>query len=271
MRHLVKYSLLAVLMFSFLFSAQAQLTFITNVNNAITITGYAGTDGTVVIPDSTNGYPVTEIGDQAFAFSSNLVDITISTNVTSIGIEAFRSCTNLTNVLIPDGVTNIGAGAFAWCSSLVNITLPSSLVYIDYAAFYFCTGLQGVYCEGNAPDAYVYPVGAYGPDVFYGDGNATIYYLPNTSDWELTYQDQPTALWLPQIQAATAIFNVQTNLISFNINWARGRTVVVEACTNVFSLNWQPVQTNTLTTGSAYFSDLQWTNYPSRFYRLCAP
>jgi len=45
--------------------AQAQFTFTTN-NDAITITGYTGSDGTVVIPDTTNGYPVTAIADYAF-------------------------------------------------------------------------------------------------------------------------------------------------------------------------------------------------------------
>jgi hypothetical protein len=31
------------------------------------------------------------------------------------------------------------------------------------------------------------------------------------------------------------------------------------------------VQTNTLTGGSAYFSDPQWMNYPGRFYRIRSP
>jgi hypothetical protein len=44
---------------------------------------------------------------------------------------------------------------------------------------------------------------------------------------------------------------------------------VVEASTDL--INWQPVQTNTLTSGSVYFSDPQWTNYPGRFYRLRSP
>jgi hypothetical protein len=47
--------------------------------------------------------------------------------------------------------------------------------------------------------------------------------------------------------------------------------VVVEACTNLANPDWQPVQTNLLATGSVYFSDPQWTNYPGRFYRLRSP
>jgi hypothetical protein len=31
------------------------------------------------------------------------------------------------------------------------------------------------------------------------------------------------------------------------------------------------VSTNTLTDGTSYSSDLQWTNYPARLYRLRSP
>jgi len=47
--------------------------------------------------------------------------------------------------------------------------------------------------------------------------------------------------------------------------------VVVEACTNPLNPDWQPLQTNLLTTGSAEFSDPDWTSFPSRFYRLRSP
>jgi hypothetical protein len=46
---------------------------------------------------------------------------------------------------------------------------------------------------------------------------------------------------------------------------------VVEASTNLTSQVWTPLQTVTLTNGSYYFSDPQWTNYPCRFYSLGFP
>jgi len=34
------------------------------------------------------------------------------------------------------------------------------------------------------------------------------------------------------------------------------------------SASWNSLQTYTITNGSIYFSDPQWTNYPARFHRL---
>jgi len=99
----------------------------------------------------------------------------------------------------------------------------------------------------------------------------TVYYLPGSMGWGTTYGDVPTGLWLPQMQTSGMNFKIHTNQFGFNISWASGQTVVVEASTNLSNPDWQPVQTNTLTTGSAYFNDSQWTNYPGRFYRLRSP
>jgi hypothetical protein len=47
--------------------------------------------------------------------------------------------------------------------------------------------------------------------------------------------------------------------------------VVVESCTDLSQPVWSPLQTNMLTSSSWYFSDPQWTNYPSGFYRANSP
>jgi len=77
MRYLIQLRLLSVLLLVLPTVLQAQFTFTTN-NGAITITGYTGSDGVVVIPSVTNGYPVT-----------------------SIGLTAFWGCTQMTSVTIP--------------------------------------------------------------------------------------------------------------------------------------------------------------------------
>jgi len=77
-------------------------------------------------------------------------------------------------------------------------------------------------------------------------------------------------IWRPEAQDDES-FGVRTNQFGFNINWVTGRVVVVDACTDLSRPVWSPLQTNTLTNGSAYFSDPQWSNFIDRFYRIRAP
>jgi hypothetical protein len=64
---------------------------------------------------------------------------------------------------------------------------------------------------------------------------------------------------------------VRTNQFGFNISWASGMVVVVEASASPSTSAWSPLRTNTLTGESFYFSDPQWTNHPARFYRIRWP
>jgi len=123
---------------------------------------------------------------------------------------------------------------------------------------------MGIYFHGNAPSVST-------EDVFDYDTNATVFYLPGMTGWDANLGGLPTAPWEPQVQTGDASFGVLTNQFGFNIAWASGQTVVVEACTNLANPVWQSVGTNTVTRGTAYFSDPQWTNHPGRFYRLSWP
>ena len=253
-------------------------------NGAITITGYTGGSGTLVIPGTIIGLPVTSIGTNAFSYQTGLGSVTMPDSVTNIGEGAFSSCYGLTNVTmgssvttigrwafadcrkltgitIPDSVIYLGEGAFETCSNLSTITIPGSVTNIGIAVFASCTSLTGLYFEGNAPDFETF--------AFFAVTNATVYYLPGTTGWGTTFDGLPAALWKPQMQTSGAGPGIQTNPFGFHLNWASGQTVVVEASSNL--IDWLPVQTNTLTGGTAYFSDPQWTNYPSRFYRLRSP
>src|SRR5712675_1367782 len=89
------------------FAAKAQFTFITN-GNAITITGYTGTNGNVVIPDIISGLPVTSIRSSAFEYKNILTNITIPGSITNIGGSAFYNCGSLTNVTLSEGLASIG-------------------------------------------------------------------------------------------------------------------------------------------------------------------
>jgi hypothetical protein len=121
---------------------QAQFNYTTN-QGTITITGYTGPGGPVIIPDTINGLPVTSIGDSAFFNRPSLTSITIPSSVTSIGDFAFFNGTSLTSVTIPNSVTSIGDDAFAFCASLTTSIL-SSITSIGNNAFYKCSGLTSV-------------------------------------------------------------------------------------------------------------------------------
>ena len=159
LKHTLK--LLALLMLLLLAqpaAVQAQYNYITN-NGAITITQYTGPGGNVIIPSTTNGLPVTRIGDSAFHNGTNnntLTSITIPNSITDIGNYAFYGCQSLKSLTIPDSVTNIGNSAFVYCYSLPSVTIPNSVISIGSTAFSSCSSLTNV----TIPDS-VTSIGAF--------------------------------------------------------------------------------------------------------------
>jgi PKD repeat protein len=213
----------------------------------------------------TIGNGVTSIGAEAFQFCSALASATIPNSVTSIAEGAFQFCSALASVTIPSRVTSIAEGAFDGCTSLTSVTIPNSVTSIGELAVSNCHGLTSVYFEGNAP--------SFGTNVFYDDSDLTVYYLPGTTGWAGFYAvtGLTPVLWNPQVQTPGASFGVRTNQFGFTVTAGSSLVVVVEASTNLANPTWYPLATNTLTSGSFYFSDPQWTNYSSRFYRLRWP
>jgi hypothetical protein len=265
---------------------------ITNIGAfAFSVCGLAS----VTIPNS-----VGSIGPWAFNGCAKLANLSLGSGVANIGDYAFFDCANLPVITIPASVTNIGPAVFQDCPSLAAITvdtnnpaysslngvlfnknlttlieypggevgsytIPNSVIHIGEEAFGFCTKLPAVYFQGGAP--------SFGEDVFDGDSDLTLYYLPGTTGWDDVSASTgvPVALWLPRLQASNDSFGVRSNQFGFTIDWANGMTVAVDACTNLANPLWTPIATNIITSGSAYLSDPQWTNYPTRFYRLRWP
>ncbi|HOC56086.1 MAG TPA: leucine-rich repeat domain-containing protein [Verrucomicrobiota bacterium] len=240
------------------------------------------------------GSNVTGIGTNAFSWCTGLASVTIPAGVRNIGATAFSWCGSLTNVVLPGSVTNIGARAFYSCTSLRAITvdtnnptyssldgvlfnksqttliqcpqgkagsytMPESVTSIASYAFAGCARLTGVYFPGDAPGL--------GVDVFDGANNVTVYFLPGTLGWYTPFGGRPTVVWNPQAQG----ISVRTNRFGFTITGTANIPIVLEACTNLSSADWIPLESCTLTNGSLDFSDSQWTNYPARFYRIRSP
>jgi hypothetical protein len=193
----------------------------------------------------------------------------IPNSVTSVGPDAFLDNFNLTNLTLPYGVADIGDGAFANDTGLQNIVFSSRVAVIADSAFSDCSSLSGIYFAGNAPSL--------GDDVFGSAGSydpATVYHLPGTIGWGLTFGGLPTAPWnlpYPVIPNSTPGFGLDGNQFGFTVSWATNLSVIVQATTDLENQAWSPISTNTLSNGTFYFNDPRWTNYRSRFYRIAAP
>jgi BspA type Leucine rich repeat region (6 copies) len=163
-------SLAALLLLTLPAVAQAQFNYVTNAGS-ISITGYTGPGGGVIIPTNINGLPVTVISPHAFQDVTNMTIIAIPESVTNIGSGAFELCTSLASVRIPNGVSLIsdsvflGAGltgitippnvtsiserAFFECSKLPAVTIPTNVTNIDNQAFAACSNLFAIMVDSN--------------------------------------------------------------------------------------------------------------------------
>ena len=99
--------------------------------------------GSLVIPSTYNGKPVTSIGENTFKDCINLNSVTLPNGIASIEYRAFFNCTGLTNVNIPNTVTSIGDRSFYNCTSLTGITIPDSVTTIGDESF-FNTGITSI-------------------------------------------------------------------------------------------------------------------------------
>lgn len=164
---------------------------------------------------------------------------------------------------VPDSVTSIGQLAFLGCVNLNNIVIGQNVTSIGQWAFQICPNLTGVYFKGEPP---------YLPfqDIFAGDDGAIVYYLPSAKNWGSSFGGRTTVLWNPHVRN-DANFGVRDDCFGFTFTNGGNPIVVVEACTNLVSPDWSVLATNTLTGGSSYFSDPQWTNSPARFYGFRMP
>jgi hypothetical protein len=205
-RKLVSFGWLLVGLLALPAAVQAQFNVTTNGDGSLNISSYTGSGGTVNIPSTLFGLPVTSIGSGAFQ-NSSATNVTIPDSVVSLGQYAFYNNTSLTSVTIGNGVvsipystfnsdpalrrvtvgnrvTSIEYFAFRGCTSLTNIIMPNTLTNFGDFVFANCPNLMGVYFQGNAP--------ASSGDVYINDSSqpdnlVTNYYLPGTTGWDVFY------------------------------------------------------------------------------------
>lgn len=149
-------------------------------DGGVTVTGYTGSEMTVVIPDTMGGNPVTTIAEGAFAGKGTMQALSIPDSVTVIGIGALEGCRSLTTLRTPVftcetapyfgalfGATDHEINGSAVPATLSTLILTAGVTVPDYA-FYDCRGLEAV----SLP-ATVESIGAF---AFYG--NKSLAYMP---------------------------------------------------------------------------------------------
>ena len=98
----------------------------------VTILTYTGSETTVTVPDTVEGYPVTEIGEKAFA-RSRVVSVTLPDTVEEIDWFAFSECVSLKTVTVGSALSEIGYGAFDGCSSALTLVCKKGSYTEQYA------------------------------------------------------------------------------------------------------------------------------------------
>ena len=121
-------------------------------------------DTSIVIPDSIDNMPVTEIADEAFKENS-ITDIEIGKNIKAIGEKAFSECKELKYVIWNCNCDKISDYCFSNCSALAQfdfsnikelglcsfsesglqkIKLPQSIENVSVGSFAGCEQLKDV-------------------------------------------------------------------------------------------------------------------------------
>lgn len=173
----------------------------------------------ITIADSINDIPVTEIEQNGFRDSNNLVSVTIGKNVRNVKNSAFENCTSLKTVNFTGDPGRIGPRAFAGCTSLEAFTgMDSSNIYKTYKI------VDGVIYRTDMGDLVAYPSGKKDTSFSIPKGIQTI--EPNAFTGNAYIEDIECPEWVNTICEGAfaecpaleevAIYNAEANIMNKN-------------------------------------------------------
>ena len=236
---------IVALLFLLAFSATARAQFTTTPDGSggLVITGYPYyPGGSLVIPSTISGLPVTGISQSAFYNTGTMTGVTIPNSVTNIGAQAFAYC-GLITATIGAGVTTIGNEAFASCTNLTSIT-------VDPANPAYSSSAEGVLYDKNLTTLIQYPPAR----------TATSYAIPNTvtsiGDEAFLYAGNLTQVTIPKSvnNLGYSAFLNCTGLTSITFSGAitSFASTVFQGCTSVTSVT---IGNGTTSIGNFAFSN----------------
>jgi hypothetical protein len=110
----------------------------------LVLLNYLGSDEVVVLPETINGRPITNISKYTFANRDDIKAIRLSDSVTEISEMVFTNNEGIELFASGSGLEIIGDSAFLNCISLREVRLNEGLKSIDIQAFSFCTSLDSI-------------------------------------------------------------------------------------------------------------------------------
>ena len=142
-----------------------------------TVSSFDGTETSVLIPASVNGYSVKAIGNSAFASQAKIVSVSLPVGLESIGDDAFNQAYALKNINFPEGLLSIGEYAFFY-APLTKIELPSTVQTIDSLAFASARSIASFSVDSSNP----YFASDDGRVLTSKDGTIVYFYAPNSGE-----------------------------------------------------------------------------------------
>lgn len=91
---------------------------------------------------------ITEIDDDTFRESQDLINVILPEGIKRIGQRAFFNCTNLKSLNLPNSIEELNFACFNGCA-LKQVKIPTKLKKIPESAFRDCTSLEEVFIPTN--------------------------------------------------------------------------------------------------------------------------
>lgn len=107
--------------------------------NSVRIVKYKGNESILTIPDTIDGYTVTEIDDETFMHNNKLEEVVIPDTMQYIGSKAFMMCKNIKKLTINGNNLILSNYAFSNCTNLEELIINNGVAEIGDNCFHGST------------------------------------------------------------------------------------------------------------------------------------
>lgn len=128
----------------------SEIFYYTGSKAGVVINGFAdGTLEMLEIPENIEKYRVIGIGEAAFQYCNEIMEVIIPDGITEIQEYAFSDCENLQYVKLPSGITALETAVFDDCKKLDRVVIPDSVEVLEQWAFSDCHALTEITFSQN--------------------------------------------------------------------------------------------------------------------------